>query len=163
MPPIHGPRRFLGLAAWLAVTYLAAFIGARFEPGAWYDTLAKPAWNPPPWVFAPVWTILYALMAVAAWRVWRRGGWHAAHLPLALYLFQLALNALWSYLFFGRHRPDLAFADVVALWLAIVAVLLTFRRSDRLAAWLLVPYLAWTTFASALNLAVWRLNGGWRG
>jgi translocator protein len=149
---------WLGLAVWLAVTFVAAFIGSRFEPGAWYDGLHKPPWNPPDWVFGPVWTVLYILMGVAAWLVWKTSGWDRARGALSLYLIQVALNAAWSWIFFGLQRPGLALAEIVVLWLAIGATLLAFRRHVPLAAWLLAPYLAWVTFAAVLNLSLWRLN-----
>ncbi len=153
-------RSMLGLAGWLVVSFAAAWIGSRSMPGAWYASLVKPAWNPPAAVFAPVWTVLYTLMGVAAWLVWRRAGFAGAGVALGLFLLQLAINALWSYLFFGAHRPDLAFFDIVALWLAILAVMLLFWRVDWRAGALLAPYLIWVGFASVLNFVLWRLNGG---
>lgn len=128
------------------------------DTGPWYDALRKPPFQPPKWVFGPVWTVLYAAMAVAAWRVWRRAGWDGARGPLTLFLVQLALNVAWSWLFFAWRRPDLASVEIVVLWLAILATLLAFLRVDRAAAWLLAPYLAWVTFATALTIALWRLN-----
>jgi tryptophan-rich sensory protein len=145
----------LGLAGWLIVCFGAAAVGARFKPGAWYAGLRKPSWTPPSWLFAPAWTLLYAMMAVAAWLVWRETGLSR---EIGLFVLQLALNAVWSWLFFGLHRPGLAFADIVAMWLAILATLAAFWTVRPLASWLLIPYLAWVTFASALNAAVWRLN-----
>jgi len=150
----------LGLALWLALSFAAAWVGSRYMPGAWYAALAKPAWTPPDAVFAPVWTALYALMAVAAWLVWRRAGLKGAGVALALFVLQLALNALWSYLFFGLHRADVAFFDIVALWFTILAVLVLFWREDRRAGALMTPYLVWVGFASCLNFALWRLNMG---
>ena len=141
----------------LAVT-LVASSGAVFKPGAWYRTLAKPSWTPPDWVFPTGWTLLYVLIAIAGWRVWERLPLEAALLPMAVYALQLGLNAGWSAVFFGLRRPDWAFAELACLWLAIVANILVFHPVDPLAAWLLLPYLAWVTFAGALNLAVWRLN-----
>ncbi len=143
------------LAGWLVLCFGAATIGARFKPGEWYAALRKPAWNPPAWLFAPVWTMLYAMMAVAAWLVWRETG---VSREVGLFVLQLVLNALWSWLFFGLHRPGLALADIVALWLAILATHVAFDHVRPLAAWLLLPYLAWVTFAAALNAALWRLN-----
>lgn len=140
----------------LLVAAVAAF-GSQFAPGPWYEALAKPAWTPPNWLFGPAWTLLYALMALAAWKVWivaRR-----IDLALLVYGAQLLVNALWSYLFFGRQRIDLALLDIVVLWLLIVVTLVLFWRRDRLAGWLLVPYLAWVGYAAALNFALWRLNG----
>ena len=154
------PREIIGLAGWLAASFAAALIGSRYMPGAWYASLAKPAWNPPAAVFAPVWSVLYVLMGVAAWLVWRRAGFRGAVPALALFFVQLILNGLWSYLFFGLHRADFAFVDIVALWIVILVVLMLFWREDWRAGALLIPYLAWVGFASYLNFALWQLNRG---
>lgn len=146
------------LLGWLLLCFAAAWFGAQFMPGEWYATLRKPSWNPPNWIFGPVWTLLYTMMAAAAWLVCQRASFAANAVPLAVFLIQLALNALWSWLFFGLQKPGLAFAEIVALWLAIAASLLLFRRVSPLAAWLLAPYLAWVSFAAALNFTLWRLN-----
>jgi benzodiazapine receptor len=146
------------LAVWGLVCFTAPVFGSAARPDGWYAQLRKPAWNPPPWVFAPVWTLLYATMAVAAWIVWRRGGFRAQRLPLGLFLTQLALNAVWTPLFFGLHHPGLAFVDIVLLWCAIAATAAAFWRVHRGAAVLLGPYLAWVSFACVLNLTVWHLN-----
>jgi len=151
-------RSVLGLVGWLLVSFAAAWIGSRSMPGAWYASLVRPSWTPPSALFAPVWTLLYTLMGVAAWTVWRKAGFGGAGAALALFVVQLALNALWSYLFFGQHRPDLAFLDIVALWLAILAVIGLFWRVDRSAGALLLPYLAWVGFAACLNFALWQMN-----
>lgn len=150
----------LGLVGWLAVTFVAAGIGAAasVEAASFYRGLALPAWAPPGWVFGPVWTVLYALMAVAAWLVWRIAGFRAARGALTLFLVQLALNAGWSWLFFGWHLGALAFADVVVLWLLVVATLVAFWRRRAAAGALLLPYLLWVSFAAVLSLVVWRLN-----
>lgn len=150
----------LGLGAWLGVSFIAAFIGgaASIQAGPFYAQLVRPEWAPPSSVFGPVWTVLYALMGVAAWMVWRAGDSRAARPALTIFIAQLALNALWSWLFFAWHRGALAFADIVVLWLAIVGTIVAFARVSRVAAALLVPYLLWVTFASALNYAVWTLN-----
>jgi translocator protein len=148
----------LVLAGWLALCYGAASLGAIFMPGEWYATLNKPSWNPPGWIFGPVWSALYSLMAVSAWLVWKRGGFVAQRRPLALFLTQLVLNTAWTPLFFGLHRPGIAFVEIVLLWLAIAATLVAFRPVSRVAAWLLAPYLAWVSFAAALNFTLWRLN-----
>lgn len=150
--------RWLALAGWIGLCFAAAAPGGWFMPGEWYATLKKPAWNPPGWIFGPVWSALYTMMAVAAWRVWQLGGWAGQRRPLLLFLAQLALNALWTPLFFGWHRAGLAFAEIVLLWLAIAATLIRFSRVSRSAAWLLVPYLAWVSFAAVLNFTLWRLN-----
>ena len=148
----------LGLVLWLVGAMAAGWIGSRFMPGEWYAELAKPTWTPPSAVFGPVWTALYVLMGVAAWLVWRRVGFSGAPVALGLFLVQLVLNALWSYLFFGAHRPDLAFVDIIALWLVILATTIGFWRTQPAAGALLLPYLCWVGFASALNLQLWRLN-----
>ena len=123
----------------------------------WYATLAKPTWNPPNWIFGPVWTALYISMAVAAWLVWRKGGlWQW---PLALFAVQLALNAAWSWLFFGFHMPGAAFVEIVALLAAIVATTIAFWPKSMAAGILMLPYLGWVAFASVLNFTIWRLNG----
>lgn len=154
-------RRSLGLVAWLLITFAAATLGnlaTATSVGDWYHHIARPAWTPPDWIFGPVWTALYLMMAIAAWLVWRRAGFAAARGPLALFLVQLALNALWSVLFFGLQRPDLAAAEIVLLWLAILATLVAFWQRSTAAGWLLVPYLAWVTFAALLNFEIARLN-----
>ncbi len=153
-----GLRSALALAGWLLACFAAAAMGGLFMPGEWYAALRKPAWNPPAWVFGPVWTALYTMMAVAAWLVWRRGGFAAQRRALALFLVQLALNAAWTPLFFGLRRPGLAFAEILLFWLALAATLLAFRPVSRGAAWLLAPYLAWVSFAAVLNFTLWRLN-----
>jgi benzodiazapine receptor len=146
------------LAVWLVLCFSAAALGAIFLPGEWYAALRKPSWNPPAWIFGPAWTTLYIMMAVAAWLVWRRGGCWAQRKPLGLFLLQLVLNAAWTPLFFGWHKPGLAFAEIVMLWFAILATLLVFWKVHRGAGLLLLPYLAWVTFAAALNFTLWRLN-----
>jgi len=153
-------RQAVGLLGWAIVTFLAAALGARASISAadFYASLTLPAWAPPASVFGPVWTVLYALMALAAWLVWRQGGWRAAAPALALYLLQLALNVLWSWLFFGWKQGALAFADIALLLALIVATIVAFHRVRPAAAWLLLPYLAWVTFACALNYAVWQAN-----
>jgi benzodiazapine receptor len=150
----------LGIAGWALITFSAAAVGAwgSADSSAFYADLARPSWAPPSWLFGPVWSALYALMAVSAWLVWRIRGFNGARTALALFIVQLAANALWSWLFFAWHRGDLAFVEVLLLWGLIVATIVSFQRVDRLAAVLLYPYLAWVTFASALTFAVWRLN-----
>jgi len=151
-------KTILGLCGWLLACFAAAAMGGLFMPGEWYASLKKPSWNPPGWIFGPVWSALYAMMSVAAWLVWKRGGFVVQRRPLALFLAQLVLNAAWTPLFFGLHRAGIAFAEIVLLWLAIATTLTAFRPVSRVAAWLLAPYLAWVSFAVALNFTLWRLN-----
>lgn len=149
------------LLASLALSLGAGALGSRptFQaiPG-WYKTLNKPSWNPPNWVFGPVWTVLYVLMAVAAWLVWSKVGFDQTSPWLLLYGVQLALNVAWSFLFFGARRPDWALTEIVFLWLSILATLLAFWKISLMAGLLLVPYLAWVTFAGVLNATIVRLN-----
>ena len=160
MAYLPASKQILGLAGWLVVTFVAAAIGgaASVNAGSFYTQLVLPEWAPPSWVFGPVWTVLYVAMGIAAWLIWRADGFRAARRALTLFLAQLALNALWSWLFFGWHRGALAFADILLLWVLIIATLIAFWRVRALAGWLLVPYLLWVSFASALNHAVWQLN-----
>jgi benzodiazapine receptor len=155
---LAGPKSLLGLAGFILLCFSAAAFGSQFMPGEWYAALKKPTWNPPNWIFGPVWSALYTMMAVAAWLVWRRGGFKLNRLPLALFLTQLLLNALWSWLFFGLKNPALAFVEIVLLWLFIGGTIVAFWPRQRVAAWLLVPYLAWVSFASGLNFTLWQLN-----
>lgn len=149
----------LQLAGWIALTAVVAAVGASASVHAavFYAQLDRPGWAPPGWLFGPVWSALYLMMAVAAWRVGRTGA-PAAVPALALYLAQLAVNALWSWLFFGWHLGAAAFACLVVLWLMIVATIALFGRRDRLAALLFLPYLAWVSFAGVLCFSVWQRN-----
>jgi benzodiazapine receptor len=153
-------KQALGLVGWLLLSFAAAAMGAAasVQAAIFYQHLAQPSWAPPSSVFGPVWSVLYALMGIAAWLVWREGGWRRQRGVLTLFVIQLALNALWSWLFFAWHRGALGFADIVLLWLLILATLVGFWRVRPLAGALLVPYLGWVSFAAALNFAVWQLN-----
>ena len=146
------------LAGWIALTFCAALTGFFIQPAGYYASLVKPSWSPPAWVFGPVWTALYLMMAVAAWLVWRQDGWRAQRAPLSLYLLQLAFNALWTPVFFGLRSPGLALVVIVSLGAAIVLTGRAFRPVSRIASWLLVPYLVWVVFAAALNFSIWRLQ-----
>lgn len=148
----------IGAIGWLVLTFGAAALGARFLPDEWYRQLNKPTWNPPNSIFAPVWTVLYLLMAAAAWLVWRRYGINGALLPLILFIVQLLLNAAWTWLFFGLHRIRDALIDIIVLWLVIFTTLISFWSLEPLAGILLVPYLAWVSFAAVLTFTIWRLN-----
>ena len=147
-----------GLLGFIAACFFAALTGALFRPGEWYERLAKPTWRPPNRLFAPVWTFLYFTIAISGWLVWEEAGFAAAALPLAIYALQLVLNAAWTPIFFGLRRIDLGFLDIIFVWLSIIATIALFLPIHTAAALLLLPYLAWVTFAAALNFAVWRLN-----
>lgn len=153
-------KQAAGLGGWLLLVFVAGAVGAiaAVDAAAFYTQLVRPAWAPSSTVFGPVWTALYALMGIAAWQVWRIGGFRAACMALTLFLVQLAFNALWSWLFFAWHRGAWAFADIAVLWVLIVATIATFRRHSLWAAALLLPYLLWVSFAAALNYSVWQLN-----
>lgn len=153
-------RQILGLIGWLIVCFATSAVGAvaSIQAKFFYSQLAQPAWAPPPSLFGPVWTVLYALMAIAAWLVWRSGGFRINRIALSLFLVQLAPNALWSWLFFAWHHGAFAFADIVLLWILIVTTLVSFWRVRPLAGTLLIPYLLWVSFASVLNYSVWQLN-----
>jgi len=153
-------KQILGLIGWLVISFAAAAVGAvaSIQARSFYSQLAQPAWAPPPWLFGPVWTVLYALIAIAAWLVWRSGGFRTNRIALAFFWGQLLLNALWSWLFFAWHLGALAFADIVFLWVLIVATLVSFWRLRPLAGALFIPYLLWVSFASALNYSLWQLN-----
>jgi len=154
-------RQILGLIVSIVLCFGAAGLGGLVtdpQIPAWYAQLAKPAWTPPNLLFGPVWTALYLCMAVAAWLVWRQGGLAAAKVPLGLFAVQLALNALWPLLFFGLRQPGIAAVEIVLLWAAILATVVAFWNRSRSAALLLIPYLAWVTFAVFLNYAIWRMN-----
>lgn len=145
------------VAACLAVGAIGGAVTAT-SVGSWYQQLRKPSFNPPNWVFAPVWTALYIAMAVAAWRVWRARGLEGARSALVLFALQLALNLGWSILFFGLRQIGPALIEILILLATLVATTLAFRRIDGIAALLLVPYVAWVSFATVLTAAVWRLN-----
>lgn len=155
-------QQILGLVAWLVVSFAAATVGAvaSVDAAAFYAELSQPAWAPPAGIFGPVWTLLYALMALAAWLVWMRVGLAGGKAPLGLFVVQLVLNALWSWLFFAMHRGALAFVDVVLLWALILATVVAFWRVRPLAGVLLLPYLGWVSFASVLTFVVWQRNPG---
>jgi tryptophan-rich sensory protein len=154
------PQQVIGLVAWLAAAFAAAAIGAvaSIDAGSFYAQLERPFWAPPASVFGPVWTVLYLLMGVAAWLVWREQGTRHRIAALTLFVAQLCANALWSWLFFAWRNGGVAFAEVLVLLALVAATLVAFWRVRRLAGVLLLPYLAWVSFASALTWAVWRAN-----
>lgn len=142
------------LLVFIAACTAAALTGVFFKPGQWYEHLAKPPWRPPNWLFGPAWTILYAMIAISGWMVWKASSWPAVAPAMAVYGLQLVLNAGWTPLFFGLRRPDLAFYELLLLWASILATILTFLPISEFAALLLVPYLCWVTFAGALNRSI---------
>ncbi len=160
---MNGKRQAVGLLVLVAVCFGAAAAGGaaiypRIE--GWYSALTKPSWTPPNWIFGPVWTVLYIAMAVAAWLVWRQKGLPGARGALVLFALQLGFNVAWSWLFFGLRNPGLGFLDILLLWIAIAVTLVVFWRKSVAAGVLLVPYLAWVTFATALNFSIWQMNAG---
>ncbi|MFH1145837.1 MAG: TspO/MBR family protein [bacterium] len=146
----------------IAVSELAGIIGSVFTApsiGTWYAALIKPSNNPPSWLFGPVWTILYVLMGIAAFLIWKKGlDRKDVRIGLGIFIGQLVLNTLWSIIFFGLHSPGGALIEIVFLWLAILATIVAFYEISRPAAWLLVPYILWVSFAMYLNYAIWTLN-----
>ena len=147
------------LAAFVGLNFAAASTGAAFKPGDWYAALQKPTWTPPNWAFPLVWMVLYCTIAAAGWLVWEEAS--TAALPaLAFYVVSLGFNAAWSVLFFGMRRLDWAMLEVLAFWLSIMAVIVVFAPIRPVAAFLLIPYLAWVTVAALLNLRLLQLNGG---
>lgn len=160
MPTLPRQQQILGLAGWLAVSFAASAVGAvaSIQAKSFYSQLVQPGWAPPAGVFGPVWTVLYALMGVSAWLVWRCGGFGANRQALALFLVQLGFNALWSWLFFTWRLGLVALVDVAVLWILVAMTLAAFWRVRPLAGWLLVPYLLWVSFAAALNFSLWQLN-----
>jgi translocator protein len=152
-------RQTLALLAFIAVCLGAGALGGAvtaMSAGTWYQELNKPSFNPPDWVFGPVWTALYIAMAFAAWKVWRRHG--LTRLAMTLFAVQLVLNLGWSVLFFGMREIGLALMEIAVLFIAIVRTAFAFARIDTVAALLLVPYLTWVAFAAMLNWVIWRLN-----
>ena len=160
MTPRSLSSQTVGLLGWLLAAFAAAALGAvaSVDAASFYAQLSKPSWAPPAWVFGPVWSTLYALMGVAAWLVWRSPG--SNKVALGLFGAQLGANALWSWLFFAWHRGALAALEVLVLLALILATIVAFSRTSRLAALLLVPYLLWVSFASVLTWTVWRSNPG---
>ena len=156
-----GRRDFFGFVAFFALCLAASAIGGAVTAGSvatWYPTLAKPSFNPPNWIFAPVWTALFFMMAVAGWRVWRRDGLAGARAAMTLFALQLVLNMSWSIVFFGLRSIGAALAEILVLLLAILATMAVFWQRDRIAGMLFIPYAGWVAFAAALNARLWQLN-----
>lgn len=164
----HSARRgapsWLALAGWIAISGAAGAVGAiaSRNAGEFYGSLARPSWAPPSWLFGPVWTTLYVLMGIAAWLVWRAtpADEGIRKRGLSLFVVQLVLNALWTWLFFAWRQGGMAFAEILVLWVAIAVTAWNFSRVRAVAGWLLAPYLAWTAYAAALTWAVWQRNPG---
>ena len=152
--------QLLGLFGWLAASFAAGSVGAiaAAQANDFYGQLSQPTWAPPAWLFAPVWSMLYVVMALAAWLIWRKHGFRGATGGLVLFASQLVANALWTWLFFGLHRGALSVAEIAVLGLLIAANIVVFWRLQRLAAVMLLPYLAWVSFAAALTFSLWRMN-----
>jgi tryptophan-rich sensory protein len=153
-------KQVVGFVGWLVLCFATSAVGAvaSIQAKSFYGGLIQPNWAPPSWVFGPVWTFLYAAMAVAAWLVWRNGGFRANRTALSLFVTQLLLNAIWSWLFFAWAQGMLAFIDILLLWILIGATLVSFWRVRPMAGILFIPYFLWVSFAAVLNLAVWLLN-----
>lgn len=153
-------KQALGLLGWLAVCFGTAGIGAIASARAtsFYEQLSRPTWAPPAWLFGPVWSVLYFLIAIAAWLVWQKHGFRGASVAFKLFGVQLIANALWSWLFFAWHLGALSLAEVILLWVLITGTIIAFWRLHKLAALLLLPYLAWVSFATVLTYSLWRLN-----
>lgn len=146
----------VALIIFLVVVFAVGASGSIVSGGPWYEALSKPSWTPPGWLFGPVWTLIYISIAIAGWLVWKQVGFSPS--VFAFFVVQLVLNAAWSWTFFGAHRIGLALVDIVLLWIAIVGTIVTFLPVVPLAGWMLVPYLLWVSFATALNFSIWRLN-----
>jgi len=155
---MRGSEYILGLMFWVGLCLTVGFIAGRFSPGKWYATLHKPSWTPPGWVFPVVWTILYVMMGLSAWIIWQGTGLREVALPISFFLLQLIFNVLWMWLFFGLHRPGLAFLDIALLWAILLVTLILFWMNRPMAGAFLIPYLVWVGFSSALNFAIWRMN-----
>ncbi|WP_138430035.1 TspO/MBR family protein [Fodinibius saliphilus] len=151
-------KSIIGLISWIIICSMAGIFGAQFEPGTWYEILQKPTWTPPNWVFPVVWPILYMMMGTAAWLLWKRETVSVRDHAFTWFFVQLVLNALWSWLFFGMHLIGTALAEIFLLWIAIIFTILLFWRQKQIAGLLLLPYLGWVSYASALNFAIWQLN-----
>jgi tryptophan-rich sensory protein len=154
-------QSWVSLVPFVVVCFAAAGIGSLFTArsvNTWYPQLRRPEWTPANWIFGPVWTTLYLLMGISAWLVWRSTTWSAGWFPLTLFAIQLVLNSLWSVIFFGLRQVGAAFAEVLLLWMMVVATTLAFLPISILAAWLLIPYLGWILFASYLNFRIWQMN-----
>jgi translocator protein len=157
-----GYSTIAGLLFWISLCYFTAWLGAQVSPGIapveWYESIVKPSWNPPNWLFGPVWSALYTMMGIAAWIVWKDYGFSGAKKAITLFLIQLILNGLWSQIFFGMQEIGWAFIEILFLLTAIIATTILFFEKNKIAGWFMVPYLLWVSFASVLNGTIWWLN-----
>jgi len=154
-------NKYFKLIISLTAVYTTAFFGSYFtlpSIGSWYLNLNKPLFNPPNWIFGPVWSILYLMIAISFYLVWKKKTLSRIRKSFQLFLLQLVLNFMWSLLFFGLHQPLLAFVDIILLWIFILLMIMEFKNESKLASYLLIPYLFWVTFASILNLSIVLLN-----
>jgi translocator protein len=152
---------WFSLVPFVVACFLTAGLGSwltSFSVKTWYPQLRRPEWTPPDWIFAPVWTVLYLMMAVSAWLVWSTSDWSSARFPLTLFAIQLMLTAAWSFVFFGLRQIGPAFGEILLLWMMVIATAVAFLHLSLLAAWLLIPYVAWVAFASYLNFRIWQMN-----
>ena len=147
-----------GLVFWIVLTFSVAAFASLFEPAEWYTQIAKPTWTPPGWLFGPVWGILYLAMSISAWLIWRLRSRRAVSLPLGFYLMQLAVNGLWSWMFFGRQWVGLALINLIFLVILVAITAALFLRVRKTAGLMLLPYLLWVSFAAVLNFQIWRIN-----
>jgi len=155
---MENAKKVLALIGWILLCSLAGIFGAQFEPGTWYQLLTKPAWTPPNWIFPVVWPILYILMGISVWLIWKMKNTTLLQTEFTWFFVQLALNALWSWIFFGLHLIGTGLAEILLLWISILFTTLLFWKKNKTAGFLLLPYLLWVGYASALNFAIWQLN-----
>lgn len=151
-------KKITGLIGWITISSMAGIFGAQFEPGQWYQLLQKPVWTPPDWIFPVVWPVLYILMGIAAWLVWKMESTSLTQSPFIAFYVQLILNALWSWLFFGMHTIGLALFEIALLWVAVCSTVILFWKKNQAAGLLLIPYVLWISFAFALTASIWQLN-----
>lgn len=151
-------REIIGLICWLSLSGVVAWFGAQFNTGDWYEQLRKPTWTPPGWIFGPVWSILYILMAVSAWLIWKTDKKLLRKTSLQIYIVKMICNGMWSFLFFGLHEIGWALFDILLLLILIILITILFYRDNKAAGILLIPYAVWVGFATVLNFNIWLLN-----
>jgi translocator protein len=151
-------KLILAIAIPLAVGFTSGFFTIT-GVGSWYQTIQRPSWNPPGWIFGPVWTTLYIMMGIALYLIWKAEvSTSLKNYAILLFTLQLVFNFFWSFIFFNQQQPGWAFAEIVALWVLILFTIFAFAKINNLAAWLLVPYISWVSFAAILNYTIWKLN-----